>query len=178
MHTSGLEVSIASSKDLIINSSNPKLIGAALNPEIVRALMQMRTGNPAEPVAVPASLLGLDDAESTVYFIPVAEDNHLLGYVRGGSQLQRFQRAAAELSVPPDRARRGDFRARTGLRLRAGASAMSNPSMQWHMRRRISPRAASSRFPKSGAAMRLACSRGASTRWSRNCGARANASWS
>jgi signal transduction histidine kinase len=81
-YTSGLEVSIASSKDLIINSSNPKLIGAALNPEIVRALMQMRTGNPDEPVAVPASLLGLDDTESTVYFIPVAEDNHLLGYVQ------------------------------------------------------------------------------------------------
>lgn len=81
-YTSGLEVSIASSKDLIINSSNPKLIGAALNPEIVRALMQMRTGNPAEPVAVPASLLGLRDTESTVYFIPVAEDNHLLGYVQ------------------------------------------------------------------------------------------------
>src|SRR5271154_237885 len=79
-HASGLEVSIASSKDLIINSSNPKLIGAALNPEIVRALTAMRTGNPDEPVAVPASLLGLDDTESTVYFIPVAEENHLLGY--------------------------------------------------------------------------------------------------
>jgi signal transduction histidine kinase len=81
-YTSGLEVSIASSKDLIINSSNPKLIGAALNPVIVRALMQMRTGNPDGPVAVPASLLGLNDTQSTVYFIPVAEDNHLLGYVQ------------------------------------------------------------------------------------------------
>ncbi|MGA2409832.1 MAG: HAMP domain-containing sensor histidine kinase [Candidatus Binataceae bacterium] len=81
-HASGLEVSIASSKDLIINSSNPKLIGAALNPEIVHALMAMRTGSPDEPVAVPASLLGLDDAQSTVYFIPVAQENHLLGYVQ------------------------------------------------------------------------------------------------
>ena len=34
LHTRGLEVSIASNQDLIINSSNPKLIGAALNPEL------------------------------------------------------------------------------------------------------------------------------------------------
>ena len=39
LHTQGLEVSIASTQDLIINSSNPKMIGAALNPEMVRALM-------------------------------------------------------------------------------------------------------------------------------------------
>ena len=81
-HDPGLEVSIASSKDLIINSSNPKLIGAELNPEIVRALMQVRRGNPDEPVSVPASLLGLNDVQSTVYFIPVAQENHLLGYVQ------------------------------------------------------------------------------------------------
>ncbi|HUN59824.1 MAG TPA: HAMP domain-containing sensor histidine kinase [Candidatus Binataceae bacterium] len=81
-HDPGLEVSIASSKDLIINSSNPKLIGAELNPEIVRALMQVRNGNPDEPVSVPASLLGLNDTQSTVYFIPVAQENHLLGYVQ------------------------------------------------------------------------------------------------
>ncbi len=32
LHTQGLEVSIASSENLILNSSNPKLIGAALRP--------------------------------------------------------------------------------------------------------------------------------------------------
>ena len=33
LHTKGLEVSIASSQNLIINSSNPHLIGAALRPK-------------------------------------------------------------------------------------------------------------------------------------------------
>jgi signal transduction histidine kinase len=80
LHTRGLEVSIASNKDLIINSSNPKLIGAALNPETVRALMAPR-GGPRDPVAVPAAMLGLADKNSTVYFIPVEVEEHLLGYV-------------------------------------------------------------------------------------------------
>src|ERR1700686_2485531 len=82
LHTRGLEVSIASSQDLIINSSNPKLIGAALNPETVRSLMAMRAANPRGPVAVPAAMLGLPDTESTVYFIPVEVEDHLLGYVQ------------------------------------------------------------------------------------------------
>ncbi len=82
LHTSGLEVSIASSKDLIINSSNPKLIGAALNPETVRSLMALRASNPRSPVAVPAAMLGLPDTQSTVYFIPVEVEDHLLGYVQ------------------------------------------------------------------------------------------------
>jgi signal transduction histidine kinase len=82
LHTNGLEVSIASSKDLIINSSNPKLIGAALNPEVVRLLMSLRGRNPNEPIAVPAVKLGLSDQQSTVYFIPVEVEDHLLGYVQ------------------------------------------------------------------------------------------------
>ncbi len=36
LHTQGLEVSIASSENLILNSSNPQLIGAALRPEAGR----------------------------------------------------------------------------------------------------------------------------------------------
>ena len=68
LHTRGLEVSIASNQDLIINSSDPKLIGAALNPEMVRALLATRVGRSRDPVAVPASMLGLADPESTVYF--------------------------------------------------------------------------------------------------------------
>jgi signal transduction histidine kinase len=82
LHTSGLEVSIASSQELIVNSSNPKLIGAALNPEIVRALMELRNQNPNEPVAVPGVRLGLSDRLSTVYFIPVEVEDHVLGYVQ------------------------------------------------------------------------------------------------
>jgi hypothetical protein len=80
--TQGLEVSIASNKDLIINSSNPKLIGAALNSAVVRALMSLRGSAPNEPVAVPAAKLGLPGAQSTVYFIPVEVEDHLLGYVQ------------------------------------------------------------------------------------------------
>src|SRR5215469_3550748 len=44
LHTQGLEVSISSDKDLIINSSNPRLIGEEVNPEVVRTLMSLRTG--------------------------------------------------------------------------------------------------------------------------------------
>lgn len=82
LQTQGLEVSIASDKDLIINSSNPKLIGAAVNPEVVRTLMSLRRGSHNEPIAVPAAKLGLPGAQSTVYFIPVEVEDHLLGYVQ------------------------------------------------------------------------------------------------
>ena len=81
LQTQGLEVSIASDKDLIINSSNPKLIGAAINPQVVSALMSLR-GAHDEPIAVPAAKLGLPGAQSTVYFIPVEVEDHLLGYVQ------------------------------------------------------------------------------------------------
>jgi signal transduction histidine kinase len=82
LQTQGLEVSIASDKDLIINSSNPKLIGAAVNPEVVRTLMSLRGGSRNEPIAVPAAKLGLPGAQSTIYFIPVEVEDHLLGYVQ------------------------------------------------------------------------------------------------
>jgi signal transduction histidine kinase len=82
LETQGLEVSIASDKDLIINSSNPKLIGEAVNPEVVRTLMSLRGGSRDEPIAVPAAKLGLPGEQSTVYFIPVEVEDHLLGYVQ------------------------------------------------------------------------------------------------
>jgi signal transduction histidine kinase len=83
LKTQGLEVSIASDKDLIINSSNPKLIGEAVNPEVVRTLMSLRAGGAHnEPIAVPAAKLGLPGEQSTVYFIPVEVEDHLLGYVQ------------------------------------------------------------------------------------------------
>ena len=83
LQTQGFEVSIASDKDLIINSSNPKLIGEEVNPEVVRTLMSLRTGSSHnEPIAVPAAKLGLPGAQSTVYFIPVEVEDHLLGYVQ------------------------------------------------------------------------------------------------
>ncbi len=88
----GLEVSIASNQDLIINSSNPKLIGAALNPEAVRALMELRSGTPGGPVAVTGAILGLPARESTVYFIPVEVEDHLLGYVQVTANFSDFDR--------------------------------------------------------------------------------------
>jgi len=99
LNTNGLEVSIASSQKLIINSSNPKLIGAALDPTVVRALMAMRTGNPGEPVAVPASKLGLPNSESTVYFIPVEVEDHLLGYVEVSANFSDFDQPLRDYRI-------------------------------------------------------------------------------
>ncbi|HJU28007.1 MAG TPA: HAMP domain-containing protein, partial [Candidatus Binataceae bacterium] len=92
LHTNGLEVSIASSQDRIINSSNPKLIGEEMNPDIVRVLMALRSGSPNEPIAVPAAKLGLAGAQSTVYFIPVEVEDHLLGYVQVVANFSDFDR--------------------------------------------------------------------------------------
>ncbi|HKV53567.1 MAG TPA: HAMP domain-containing sensor histidine kinase [Candidatus Binataceae bacterium] len=99
LHAQGLEVSIASSKDLIINSSNPKLIGAALNPGVVRVLMSLRTSSPNEPIAVPAAKLGLPGAQSTVYFIPVEVEDHLLGYVQVIANFSDFDQPLRDYQV-------------------------------------------------------------------------------
>ncbi len=90
LETRGLEVSIASNQDLIINSSNPSLIGAALNPDAVRALMELRSNAPHGPVAVPGAILGLPAGSSTVYFIPVEVEDHLLGYVQVTANFSDF----------------------------------------------------------------------------------------
>ncbi|MGH7931680.1 MAG: hypothetical protein ACREQN_00790, partial [Candidatus Binataceae bacterium] len=82
LDTRGLEVSIASSQDLIINSSNPNLIGAALSPATVSSLMAKHSGNPSDPIIVPGAKLGLAGTGSTVYFIPVEVEDHVLGYVQ------------------------------------------------------------------------------------------------
>ena len=59
LHNNGLEVSIASSKDLIINSSNPALIGEAINPGAVRAVAAHPAGHPGgDSLTVPAFTVG------------------------------------------------------------------------------------------------------------------------
>jgi signal transduction histidine kinase len=98
LHTSGLEVSIASSQKLIINSSNPKLIGAELDPAIVRELMTMPSGT-SEPVGVPASKLGLPNSSSTVYFIPVEVEDHLLGYVEVSANFSDFDQPLRDYRI-------------------------------------------------------------------------------
>jgi signal transduction histidine kinase len=81
LHTQGLEVSIASSENLILNSSNPQLIGAALRPKQAEWLTPEQLKHPDSLVTVPADKLGLAP-ETTVYLIPVEVEDHLLGYVQ------------------------------------------------------------------------------------------------
>ena len=54
LHTSGLEVSIASSENLIINSSDPSLIGGALRPKTGDVLTPEQLKHPGEPFTIPA----------------------------------------------------------------------------------------------------------------------------
>ncbi len=96
LHTNGLEVSIASNQELIINSSNPKLVGAALNPEMVQLLMQLRSKNRNEPIAIPGIKLGLSDRQSTVYFIPVEVEDHILGYVQVVANFSDFDQPLSD----------------------------------------------------------------------------------
>ncbi|HLJ44280.1 MAG TPA: hypothetical protein VKT12_08660, partial [Candidatus Binataceae bacterium] len=70
LHTNGLEVSIASSKDLIINSSNPALIGEAINRGSVRNVSTQTGVHGGDPLSVPAFTVG-PAGEQTVYLIPV-----------------------------------------------------------------------------------------------------------
>jgi len=91
LHSQGLEVSIASSKDLIINSSNPRLIGAAIDPAAIGSI----TAPPAEggdPLTVPALRLGQSADQTTVYLIPVEVEDHLLGYVQVVANFGDFAR--------------------------------------------------------------------------------------
>jgi len=82
LHTKGLEVSIASSQNLIINSSNPHLIGAALRPKQAEWLTPEQLRHPDSIVTIPAGKLGPLAPATTVYLIPVEVEDHLLGYVQ------------------------------------------------------------------------------------------------
>ena len=96
LHTNGLEVSIASSKDLIINSSNPALIGEAINRGAVRNVAaQTAAHGAADPLPVPAFTVG-PAGEQTVYLIPVEVEDHLLGYVQVVADFADFARPLEE----------------------------------------------------------------------------------
>ena len=82
LHTKGLEVSIASSQNLIINSSNPHLIGAALRPKQAEWLTPEQLRHPDSIVTIPAGKLDPLAPATTVYLIPVEVEDHLLGYVQ------------------------------------------------------------------------------------------------
>jgi hypothetical protein len=83
----GLEVSIASSENLIINSSNPQLIGAAVTPptdsSIVTHQVMLPEAEGRMGVAPPLH-------ETTEYLIPVKVEDHLLGYVRVVANFAEF----------------------------------------------------------------------------------------
>ena len=94
LHTNGLEVSIASTKDLIINSSNPALIGEAINRGAVRNV-SVQAGAHGDPLSVPAFAVG-PAGEQTVYLIPVEVEDHLLGYVQVVADFADFARPLEE----------------------------------------------------------------------------------
>src|SRR5580700_11417339 len=96
LHTNGLEVSIASSKDLIINSSNPALIGEAINRGAVHIVAaQTAAEHGGDPLSVPAFTVG-PAGEQTVYLIPVEVEDHLLGYVQVVADFADFARPLEE----------------------------------------------------------------------------------
>ena len=95
LHTQGLEVSIASSENLILNSSNPHLIGAALRPKQAEWLTPEQLKHPDSLVTIPAGKLGLAP-ETTVYLIPVEVEDHLLGYVQVVANFGDFAQPLAE----------------------------------------------------------------------------------
>jgi len=74
-----LEVSIVSTQDLIINSSNPKLIGTALKSGLKRALDKLNA-EPDRGGRVPV-YYRVGDQGRAVYYIPVEIEDHLMGYI-------------------------------------------------------------------------------------------------
>ncbi len=93
LHTKGLEVSIASSQNLIINSSNPQLIGAAIRPKQAEWLTPEQLKHPSELVTIPAGKLA---PQTTVYLIPVEVEDHLLGYVQVVANFADFAQPLAQ----------------------------------------------------------------------------------
>jgi signal transduction histidine kinase len=78
LSTNGLEVSIASSQNQIINSTNPKLIGAVLTHG---AHSQVAHGR-GDLIDVIPLAFGAAGQQTTVYLIPVEVEDHLMGYVQ------------------------------------------------------------------------------------------------
>jgi signal transduction histidine kinase len=80
LHTQGLQVSIASSRNLIINSTNPKLIGAVLTRG--GGTSEVARSGGSNLIDVVPLAFGAGGHQTTVYLIPVEVEDHLLGYVQ------------------------------------------------------------------------------------------------
>ncbi len=99
LHTNGLEVSIASSQNLIINSSNPRLIGAALVPRSADKVIAEQLKQGSEILTIPAAQLGPGFRRTTVYLVPVEVEDHLLGYVQVVANFADFAQPLAEARI-------------------------------------------------------------------------------
>jgi len=91
LRSKGIEVSIASTENLIINSSNPKIIGEALQktPLENASIVEARNLGDVPPVKLRGS-------EQTVYLIPIQVEDHLLGYVRVVANFGDFAKPLAQ----------------------------------------------------------------------------------
>jgi signal transduction histidine kinase len=90
LRSKGIEVSIASTQNLIINSSNPKMIGAALQKTSLTGPLDASLNSGDVP---PVKLRG---SEQTVYLIPIQVEDHLLGYVRVVANFGDFAKPLAQ----------------------------------------------------------------------------------
>lgn len=79
LRTNGLEVSIASSRNQIINSTNPKLIGAVLTRSSAPSQVAHGAGDLIDVIPL---FFGAGSQQTTVYLIPVEVEDHLMGYVQ------------------------------------------------------------------------------------------------
>src|SRR5579872_6713635 len=91
LRSKGLEVSIASTQNLIINSSNPKIVGDALQKTSLENASIVESRNTGD--VPPVKLRGSDQ---TVYLIPVQVEDHLLGYVRVVANFGDFAKPLAQ----------------------------------------------------------------------------------
>src|SRR5271156_5131478 len=91
LRSKGLEISIASTQNLIINSSNPKIVGDALQKTSLENANIVESRNSGD--VPPVKLRGSDQ---TVYLIPVQVEDHLLGYVRVVANFGDFAKPLAQ----------------------------------------------------------------------------------
>lgn len=82
LRNKGIEVSIASSADVIFYSSNPRLIGASLKPRSKQFVITERLGQGSN--SERADLLGPPSQETTAAtsIIPVIVEDHIIGYIQ------------------------------------------------------------------------------------------------
>jgi len=90
LRSKGLEISIASTQNLIINSSNPALVGEAVQKTSLTAPFDASRNSGDVP---PVKLRG---SEQTVYLIPIQVEDHLLGYVRVVANFGDFAKPLAQ----------------------------------------------------------------------------------